>query len=812
METLTALPADRLYRRCDPDKFPFATTDELDPLAEAIGQARAFDAVQFGIGMRHAGYNLYVLGPAGAGKHALVRQYLDGRAAVGAHPPDWCYVNNFNDGHKPRALKLPAGRGSVLRADMQQLVEELRATIPALFESEEYHNRVEQIDAEFNERQASAFEALAQDAASQNIVLLHTPGGFSFAPAKNNEVVSPDEFDKLSDAEREKIAHDIEVLQARLEKIIRQVRQWRKERFAKIRELNRETTLFAVGHLIDDLKARYTDLPEVQAYLDTVQRDVVDSADEFRKPQELPAGLALMQGGESQGFRRYQVNLLVEHAAPDGAPVVYEQHPSYQNLVGRVEHIAQFGTLITDFSLIKPGALHQANGGYLMLDVYKLLSQPYAWEGLKRALSTREIRIESLGQVFSLISTVSLEPEAIPLDVKVVLFGDRLFYYLLAEYDPDFPELFKVAADFEDEVDRNDANDLLYARLIGTMGRRAQLRPFERGGVARVIEHCSRAIGDAEKLSTHMQGLSDLLREADYWAGQAQRPHIVAEDVERAIEARIRRADRIRARVQEEIQRGTLMIDTDGAMIGQVNGLSVIQLGDYAFAHPTKITATTRFGDGEMIDIQREVELSGAIHSKGVLILSSFLAARYASNHPLSLTASLVLEQTYAEVEGDSASAAELCALLSSLADLPIKQSLAVTGSVNQFGQVQAIGAVNEKIEGFFDVCNARGLTGEQGVLIPAANVKHLMLRRDVVAAAEAGRFHIYPVENIDEAITILTGVAAGEPDAKGMLPPDCVNYRVAARLIEYTLIRQATISGAAAERKIKPGRKPRKK
>jgi len=810
MEPLTALPADRLYRRSDPDKFLFATTAELDDLTETIGQARAVEAVQFGIGMRHDGFNLYVLGPAGAGKHTLLRQYLDGRAATESQPPDWCYVNNFGDGHKPRALKLPAARGTVLRADMQQLVEELRATIPALFESEEYHNRVEQIDAEFNERQAGAFEGLAQDAATQNIVLLHTPGGFSFAPSKNNEVVSPDEFDKLPDAEREKIAHDIEALQERLEKIVRQVRQWRKERFAKIRELNREITLFAVGHLIDELKARYADLPEVQAYFDAVQHDVVDSTDEFRKPHEMPAGSALAQGSEAPDFRRYQVNLLVDHAMPDGAPVVYEQHPSYQNLVGRVEHIAQFGTLLTDFSLIKPGALHQANGGYLMLDVYKLLSQPYAWEGLKRALSTREIRIESLGQMFSLISTVSLEPEPIPLDVKVVLFGDRMLYYLLAEYDPEFAELFKVAADFEDEVERNDANDLLYARLIGTMGRKAKLRPFERGSVARIIEQCARAIGDAEKLSTHMQGLSDLLREADYWAGEAQRAHVAAQDVERAIEARTRRADRIRARVQEEIQRGTLMIDTDGGVIGQVNGLSVIQLGDFAFAHPTKITAATRFGDGEMIDIQREVELAGAIHSKGVLTLSSFLAARYASNRPLSLTASLVLEQTYAEVEGDSASVAELCALLSSLADLPLKQSLAVTGSVNQFGQVQAIGAVNEKIEGFFDVCNARGLSGEQGVLIPAANVKHLMLRRDVVAAAAEGRFHIYPVEDIDQAIEILTGVAAGEPDAKGMLPPDCVNYRVAARLIEFSLIRQSFAIGAP--QKSGTRRKPRKK
>ncbi|HLF98217.1 MAG TPA: Lon protease family protein, partial [Methylococcaceae bacterium] len=458
----------------------------------------------------------------------------------------------------------------------------------------------------------------------------------------------------------------------------------------------------------------------------------------------------------------------------------------------RVEHLSQLGMLVTNFLQIKPGALHQANGGYLLLDAIKLLSQPFSWEALKRALSTREIRIESLGQMYSLVSTVSLEPEPIPLDVKVVLMGDRLLYYLLAQYDPEFSELFKVAADFEDETPRSAENDLLYARLVGTLARRDKLRPFDRGAVARVIEHSARRAEDSEKLSTHMESLADLVREADYWAGQGGRTAVAGEDVERAIEAQIHRADRLRERSHEAILRGTLHIDTTGEQVGQVNALSVFQLGQFAFAQPTRVTAVTRLGSGALIDIQREVKLAGPIHSKGVLILSSFLASRYAAEQPLSLSASLVFEQTYGHVEGDSASVAELCALLSSLAGLPIRQSLAVTGSVDQFGRVQAIGAVNEKIEGFFDICSRRGLNGAHGVLIPAANVPHLMLRRDVIEAAQAGRFHIYPLETVDQAVELMTGVPSGEADGQGGFPEGSVSRRVADRLKKLAEIRRA--------------------
>jgi lon-related putative ATP-dependent protease len=496
-------------------------------------------------------------------------------------------------------------------------------------------------------------------------------------------------------------------------------------------------------------------------------------------------------------LRRYEVNVLVDHGESEGAPVIYEDNPTFQNLVGRVEHVAQMGTLLTDFTLIKAGTLHQANGGYLILDARKVLTQPYAWDGLKRTLRSGKIRIESVGQMLSLVSTISLKPEPIPLNVKVAILGEQLLYYLLWQLDPDFRELFKVAADFAGDIDRSEDNQRLYARLIATLGRREQLRPFERTGVARVIEHSARVAGDSEKLSTQVRGLADLLREADYWAGQTGKDAVTAAEVQRAIDARVYRSDRMRERSQEAILRDTVLIDTDGAQVGQVNGLSVISLGDFWFGRPTRITAQVRLGKGKVIDIEREVELGGPIHSKGVLILSGFLGGRYAGERPLSLSASLVFEQSYAGIEGDSASSAELYALLSRISGIPIKQSLAVTGSVNQLGRVQAIGGVNAKVEGFFDVCKARGLTGDQGVLIPTSNVKHLMLRHDVVEAVESGQFHVYAVDTIDQGIEILTAQPAGEPDAAGDYPEGSVNHLVQARLSE--LIEKRMAFAAAA-------------
>jgi len=778
----------QLRQTCDPSQFDFETTAELEELDEIVGQERAVDAIQFGIGIQREGYNLFALGPSGTGKRTTIRQFLDQKAAAESIPSDWCYVNNFEQPHKPRALRLPSGQGVVLRKDMEQLLEELRTAIPAVFESEDYRTRKQEIEEEFRERQEKVFGEIQKQAQEHSIALIRTPVGLAFAPLREEEVISPDEFQKLPEEKRKQVEADISQLQEQLQAIIYQVRQWEREAREKVKELDRQVAMSVVGHPLDELREKHAALPEVVDYLNAVQQDVVENVDEFRKTEEPPQIMGIPLPPALLGpplFRRYQVNVLVDHSESEGAPVVYEEHPTYQNLIGRVEHIAQMGALVTDFNLIKPGALHQANGGYLILDARELLLQPYAWDGLKRALRSGEMRIESLGQVLSLVSTVSLEPQPIPLEVKVVLIGERLLYYLLYEFDPDFGELFKVEADFSEEMARTPESNQLYARLIGTMARREGLRPFDRGAVARVIEHSARTAGDAEKLSVHLLSTADLLREADYWAGVTGNGVVSAADVQRAIDAQIRRADRLRERLQEEIKRGTILIDTTGERVGQVNGISVVALGNFAFGRPNRITARVRLGKGEVVDIEREVELGGPIHSKGVLILSGLLGARYATEHPLSLSASLVFEQSYGGVEGDSASLAELCALLSALAGVPAKQSLAVTGSVNQYGEVQAIGSVNEKVEGFFDVCQARGLTDEQGVIVPAANVQHLMLRQDVVEAVAAGQFHVHPVQTVDQGIELLTGILAGERDEEGNFPEGSVNQRAEARLIE---------------------------
>jgi lon-related putative ATP-dependent protease len=787
------LEPQQLHHACDPSQFGFQTTAELEGLTELIGQVRAMDAVRFGAGIRRDGYNIYVLGPSGMGKRSMVQQFLSQKAGEEAGSFDWCYINNFTHPHQPQAIQLPSTRGAQLQQHMARVVDYLRSAIPALFESDDYREKTQVIQQEFNKRQDAAFKQLGEEAGKNHMALLRTQGGFAFAPVRNDEVIPPDEYAKLSDEEREQITTTIAQLQERLETILKQIPQWWKERSERIMQLNRETTQLTVNHVIDELRTHFLDLPEVLQYLDAVQKDMIENADDFRK-QEESTSLSGITVVTRESFHRYQVNVLVTNGKQTGAPIVSEENPTYSNLIGRVEHIAQLGALVTDFTLIKPGALHRANGGYLLLDIRKVLMQPFAWDGLKRALQSGEIRIESLGQMYSLVSTVSLEPQPISLDVKIVLFGDRLLYYLLQEYDPDFGELFKVAADFEDRMERTTESHGLYARLVATLCAKEKLLPFDRGAVARVVEHSARLVGDAQRLSTHMRSIADLLQESDYWAHQSAAMVVTAEHVQRAIDTQISRQDRIRKQLQEAILRGTLMIDTTGAIAGQINGLSVIDLGGFAFAQPIRITATSRLGDGEMVNIEREVKLSGAIHSKGVLILSAFLAARYARSQLLALTASLVFEQSYGQVEGDSASLAELCALLSNLANAPIRQSLGVTGSVNQFGQVQAIGAVNEKIEGFFDICAARGLSGDQGVLIPSANVKHLMLRHDVVAAVAAGKFWVYAVDTVDQAITILTGEFAGPLGADGQYPESSINYRVANRISELADIRKALV------------------
>jgi lon-related putative ATP-dependent protease len=696
---------------------------------------------------------------------------------------------------------MPPGRGVELERGMEQLIEDLYDVIPTVFESDEYHTRTEAIEEELSEKKEQALQKIQSDAENKKIGLIRTPTGFTLAPMHNDEALNPEEFEKLPEDERKRIEQDVEKLQEQLRKMLQEVPAWQKDVRDRISELNREIAASAVSHLIDALREIYRELPKVIKYLDEVEKDIIDNFRRFLHQEDEKhgtsvLGLELPQADAGmQADQRYRINTLITHEEHDGAPVIYEDYPSYNNLIGRVEHRAELGALITDFTMIRPGALHRANGGYLILDAHKVLMQPFAWEGLKRALQAEEIRIESLAQLMSLVSTVSLEPEPIPLDVKVILLGEPYIYYLLSMLDPEFNELFKVAVDFDYRMDRNPETQQLYARLIGTLVRKEALCHFDRSAVARVIEYSARLLEDGEKLLTHTRSLIDMLREADYWAAQHKHGTVTQDDVQHAIDARIYRADRIREHMQEEIRRGTLLIDTEGETTGQINGLSVVDLGNFMFGRPSRITARVRMGDSEVMDIEREVELGGPIRSKGVFILSAFLGARYLPDRPLAFSASLVFEQSYGEIEGDSASSAELYALLSALADTPIRQSLAVTGSVNQQGEIQPIGGVNEKIEGFFDICNVRGLTGSQGVIIPATNVKHLMLREDVRKAVAAGKFAIHAIDTVDDGIELLTGMEAGQRDDQGQFPDGSINRRVEDTLARYSETMQAYAS-----------------
>jgi lon-related putative ATP-dependent protease len=618
--------------------------------------------------------------------------------------------------------------------------------------------------------------------------MIKTPSGVAFAPTDEDGTLSAEEVNQLSEEKRDEIKKNIKDLQEELQKILQQVPTWQREAKEEIKALNKEMANFAIGGLINELLEKYKEYDEIVEHIKQIQDQVVENADELLpsnggEPNSFLEAIQQRRGGESLMMEKFKVNVIVDNSDIKGAPVIFENNPTYPNLIGRVEHFAQMGTLMTDFRMIKPGALHKANGGYLILDARKVLNQPYAWEGLKRALQSGELEIESIGQALSLISTASLKPEAIPLDVKIALVGDRMLYYLLVQYDPEFSELFKVEADFESEIKWNETNQKLYAEMIANIVKKEDTKPFNSDAVARIIEESARQVSDSERLNTHLQDLSELVIESDYWAKQAERDQVTDDDVQKAIDAKIERADRLREKVQESILRDINLISTEGEKIGQINGLSVFSLGSFMFGKPTRITAQISLGKGQVIDIEREVDMGGPIHSKGVLILAGFLKGRYAQDIPLSLSASLVFEQSYGGVDGDSASSTELYALLSSIAKVPIKQNLAVTGSVNQYGQVQAIGGVNHKIESFYDICKARGLTGNQGVLIPKSNVKHLMLRKDVIDSVNAGEFHIYPVEHIDEGIEILTGLNAGDLDEEGNYPKGTINAMVKSRL-----------------------------
>lgn len=791
------LTAAQLRRRCDTTQFDFASTADAPDLEGIIGQARAARAIEFGIEIPYPGYNIYAMGPAGAGKTSIITRFLEPKAATRAAPADWGYVHNLTDGDQPRALRLPPGGGGRLREQVDALLAQVAEALRKTFASDQYAEHRHALERELDSQRNARFQELDGLVRSQGFALVRTPMGMMVAPVQDGKPLTQEQFEALPEAERAAFAARGQALQESLERTMRQIAEIEEAAQARLSSLDQEIAAAAIRPFFEKLSGEYADWPDVTAYLSSVETHIAQNADDFKArsaeaaPEAAPAnaGSAPVWSRAQTGsaFDRYRLNVIVDNKDLAGAPVVLETNPTYVNLIGRVEQRAEFGTLVTDYRLIKAGALHRANGGYLVLDARVLLRQPLAWEALKQALRHGQVRIEDPSQQLGLLATTSLHPQPIPLDVKVVLIGDPNTYYLLYAYDEQFEKLFKVRADFAVEMDWTSDNEAQIVHFIRSHCEEEGLLHFDISAVGKVVEYSARLVEDQRKLTTRFAHVNDIVREASFWAQRAGHTLVTAEDVTRAIDERVYRSNQFEERMREMITDGTIMVDTIGAVVGQVNGLAVLELGDYAFGKPTRITARTFQGRAGVINIEREARLSGRIHDKGMLILAGFLGGRYAQDKPLSLSASIAFEQSYEGVDGDSASSSELYALLSSLAELPIRQGIAVTGSVNQRGEIQAIGAATTKIEGFFDVCRAMpaGLTGDQGVILPVANVPNLMLREDVVAAVETGQFHIYPVRTVDEGIAILTGVPAGERGPDAAYPADTVNGRVDRQLRE---------------------------
>lgn len=781
------LTADELWNPCDPASLDFETTESLPGEVAIIGQDRAVQAIDFGMGIASFGFNVYALGYTGTGRSTTIRTFLDRIAAEQPVPNDWIYVYNFSDPNKPNAIALPPGTAGELRRDMQELVADLQREIPRAFESEDYQKQRETIIREMQETRNTEFAQLEHKVNEHGFTLLKTAMGLGIAPVLNGQVLTPEAYQKLDEATRQQIENRQQVLQVEMAETMRTIRDLEKTTKRRLQDFDREIADFAVNHLIDDLVQKYGHLDEIPEHLAAMHDDVVDNVAGFKQEEETGEGLtaAMLAGQREALYKRYTINVIVDNSEQTGAPVVLESNPTFGNLVGRIEHRSEFGALMTDFTMIKAGCLHRANGGYLVVEMTGLASNPLAYEALKRSLKNRCIRTESAGAQLQLVSTVTLEPEPIPLQVKVLLIGDPMTYYLLHEYDEDFRKLFKVQADFGAQFERTPETCGHYARFIAARCHEEALLSFDREAVGRVIEYGSRLAGHQQKLSTRFGDVADLIREANYWARREGRDATTAENVQQAMEQRIYRANRAEELIQEAIDDGTLRVDTEGEAVGQINGLSVLSMGNYAFGRPSRITVRTYTGKAGVVSLDREAKLSGRFYDKGLLTLTGYLGGKYALEEQLSLSASISFEQMHSEIDGDSASSTELYALLSSLSDLPLKQGIAVTGAVDQQGNVQPIGGVNEKIEGFFETCKRRGKTGEQGVIVPQQNVVNMMLRAEVRQAVAEGKFHIYPVRTVDEGIEILTGVPAGELDEDGTYPEDSVHGRVMDRLAE---------------------------
>lgn len=775
--------AEEVRAVCTSEELGCARTDEIAPLDAIIGQERAVRALEFGLEIDDRGFNIFVAGLPGTGKNTAVQSFLESIAKTKPTPPDWCYVYNFKEPNNPRAIDLPAGKGKMFARDMKEFIWAVRREIPKVFESEEYAKQREETVETFTNERNRLFAELNERAAKAGFIIQPAPTGLFIVPVIDGEPVKDKEFAALPPEKQRELIRRREELEEDVASTFREVQNIERRAHEAVRDLDQRVARFVLGHLLKELRDKYAGLPAVMAYLEAVESDIISNLSLFRGERE--GERHAPPWAKEDPFRRYEVNVIVDNSETAGAPVVVEYNPTYNNLIGRIEKEAVFGALITDFTMIRAGSLHKANGGYLVIPIEELLRNLFSWDGLKRALRESEVVIEEAAERLGFLATKTLQPEPIRLKLKVILLGDPLLYYLLYHFDPDFQELFKVKAEFGTRMDRTPENVRKYAAFFCMLCKKEELLHLDASAVAKLVEYGSRLAEDQTKLATRFSEIADVVREACYYARKEGADYAKAEHVRRAIDERFYRSNLIQERIQEMIVRGTVMVETTGAKVGQVNGLSVLSLGDISFGKPQRITVTVAAGKEGVIDIEREAKLGGRIHTKGVLILTGYLTEKYAAEAPLTLAARLVFEQSYEGVEGDSASSAELYALLSALSGVPLRQDLAVTGSVNQKGEIQAIGGVNEKIEGFFDVCRAKGLTGEQGVLIPAANRENLMLREDVVEAVREGRFHIYLVKHIDEGIEILTGVPAGERGPDGSFPEGTIHGKVAARLKE---------------------------
>ncbi|OPY66374.1 MAG: Lon protease [Syntrophorhabdus sp. PtaU1.Bin050] len=784
----TKLAPEALYKPCDPNMFTFNTTDDIqDIIPGTIGQEKAIRALDFGLSMDSSGFNIFALGETGTGKMTTVMTALKEKAAKEKVPEDWCYVYNFKDPDTSIAISLEPGNGVVFQKEMDDLVKTVRIEIPKAFESKEYEVQKSRIIEEFQQKQSEYFSRLDEEAKTRGFAVKRGPTGVLIVPVRENgEPLTKEEFEALDEKARKKMEETGRMFQEKLNDVVRVLRDADKLVRDMLTKLERMVALDLVGPLIEVIKTKYRSNEKITCYLDDVKEEILSHLDEFRPTEEQPSPLPFMKMPKAEpSFLKYTVNVIVNHSDSKGAPIVFETNPTYLNLFGRIEYKVTYGMATTDFTMIKAGALHRANGGYLVIDTMDLFKNPFSYDALKRALKNKEIKIEDVLEQYRMISTPGLKPEAVPLNMKVVLVGSPYVYYILYSLDEESRDLFKVKADFDNRMDRTPESMTQYAGFIANCQREEKLLPFDRTGVASIIELSSRFADHQDKLSVKFSSILDLMREAHYWAKKEDSAIVKGEHVRKAIEEKVFRVNRVEERMREMVLEDTIILDTSGTKVGQVNGLAVLDLGDYSFGKPSRITAKTFTGKAGIVNIERETKMSGKIHEKAILIISSYLGSKYAAKNPISLSASITFEQLYEMIEGDSATCAELYALLSSISGVPLKQNYAITGSMDQNGDVQPIGGVNEKIEGFFDLCRIRGLDGSQGVIIPKRNAKHLVLKQEVVEAVREGKFSIYTIDRMEEGLELLTGMSAGELQEDGTYPEGTINYLVAKRLTE---------------------------